>query len=78
MTRSIAHHSPFTSWEKAHAGEASLGLFFTSARCSAGLNQQRSWKQSHCPCLEAPSNSGVKLSRPGFGPAAELPISSPA
>ena len=29
-------------------------------------------------CREAPSNFGVKLSRPGFGPAAELPISSPA
>ena len=27
---------------------------------------------------EAPSNFGVKLSRPGFGPAAELPRSSPA
>ena len=26
----------------------------------------------------APSNFGVKLSRPGFGPAAELPPSSPA
>ena len=27
---------------------------------------------------EAPSNFGVKLSRPGSGPAAELPRSSPA
>ena len=27
---------------------------------------------------EAPSNFGVKLPRPGFGPAAELPTSSPA
>ena len=26
----------------------------------------------------APSNFGVKLARPGFGPAAELPASSPA
>jgi hypothetical protein len=26
----------------------------------------------------APSNSGVKLPRPGFGPAAELPTVSPA
>jgi hypothetical protein len=29
-------------------------------------------------CREAPSNFGVKLPRPGFGPAAELPASSPA
>ena len=29
-------------------------------------------------CREAPSNFGVKLSRPGAGPAAELPASSPA
>ena len=26
----------------------------------------------------APSNFGVKLARPGFGPAAELPTSAPA
>ena len=29
-------------------------------------------------CVEAPSNFGVKLSRPGGGPAAELPTCSPA
>ena len=29
-------------------------------------------------CREAPSNFGVKLARPGFGPAAELPTLSPA
>ena len=28
--------------------------------------------------FEAPANFGVKLMRPGFGPAAELPTSSPA
>lgn len=30
------------------------------------------------PMFEAPSNFGVKLTRPGAGPAAELPTSSPA
>jgi hypothetical protein len=30
------------------------------------------------PMDGAPSNFGVKLPRPGFGPAAELPLSSPA
>jgi len=32
----------------------------------------------HLFCESAPPNFGVKLMRPGFGPAAELPISSPA
>ena len=49
-----------------------------AAHRGAQFNDQRPMKQSHCPCPEAPSNFGVKLSRPGVGPAAELPASSPA
>jgi hypothetical protein len=56
-------------------------LLSTTGSClhrGAQLNNQRSFEQSHRPCPEAPSNFGVKLSRPGFGPAAELPACSPA
>jgi hypothetical protein len=53
-------------------------LCFTPARRAVGMTPQRLLKQSHCPCLEAPSNFGVKLTRPVVGPAAELPSSSPA
>jgi hypothetical protein len=78
MARSLAYLSLLSPWAKTLAGEASLGLCSSSLRCGAQFNQQRALKQSHCPCLEAPSNFGVKLARPGFGPAAELPTSWPA
>jgi hypothetical protein len=78
MTRSNAHYSYLKSWAETLAGEASLTLCFTPARRAVGMTPQRLLKQSHCPCLEAPSNFGVKLTRPVVGPAAELPSSSPA
>lgn len=73
MTRSIAHLGHLEPWAKTLDGEASARSCSMCGSCGAQLHQQRSLKQSHCPCSEAPSNFGVKLSRPGAGPAAELP-----
>jgi hypothetical protein len=78
MTRSLAHLIPLDPGTKTLGGEASLSSCSAYEQCRADLHQQHSFKQSHCPCLEAPSNFGVKLPRPGAGPAAELPSATPA
>ena len=50
-----------------------------SPRCYPDLSNAAPLKTVTLPLYrEAPSNFGVKLPRPGSGPAAELPRSSPA
>ena len=87
MTRSIVHHH-FTS---CHAGWRCRGEECRRLKRAAenvDLEALSVTQNTHlrprppliCPCTYpwAPSNFGVKLPRPGAGPAAELPASSPA
>jgi hypothetical protein len=47
-------------------------------RTVTGFREAYLWPQLSNSQPSAPANFGVKLARPGFGPAAELPTSSPA
>ena len=50
----------------------------TLVRTVEGFQEAYMWPQVAKRETQTPANFGVKLARPGFGPAAELPTSSPA
>jgi hypothetical protein len=72
--------SSFTGKRLQWRSSASVALHRTkiSSSLHTGVASTRDEPVTLPMLREAPSNFGVKLPRPGFGPAAELPASPPA
>jgi len=72
------HHTTISEFLSRYLLDQTCTEAPTLVRTVEGFQEAYMWPQVAKREIQTPANFGVKLARPGFGPAAELPASSPA